>query len=113
MSPRSTVTLMCFLHGPMSLISTILIELFRLLFLAIFGVCGVRSAGPRSQVRRSVGSRVSSVMASAPRKVKKAERAEENAISATAIFTGLLGRSRAGDGARTHDSHVGNVALYH
>ncbi len=22
-------------------------------------------------------------------------------------------RKRAGDGARTHDSHVGNVALYH
>ena len=25
----------------------------------------------------------------------------------------LLGQKRAGDGARTHDSHVGNVALYH
>ena len=73
----------------------------------------VRSAVAAARVLSSSG-RVSSVMGCSPPEVKKAEKARETGgPSKIAGFAGLLGRKRAGDGARTHDSHVGNVALYH
>jgi hypothetical protein len=44
---------------------------------------------------------------------KKQARSAKEARSVSKEPLTALRASRAGDGARTHDSHVGNVALYH
>ena len=48
-----------------------------------------------------------------PPKVKKAEKGKNGQTTRIFVLATFPAHNRAGDGARTHDSHVGNVALYH
>src|SRR5262249_14949628 len=111
MAERSMVTLMCFLHGPMSLNST-----------CCGGLAGFSSvAAPVSAAGSAVAVPASGVVGTVlvSSVIGSSRKRQESRLAANCSRP-LRGqpqlaakREKAGDGARTHDSHVGNVALYH